>query len=168
MKQMNCLSLTGLIVLASGCAFNRQAVIQTAVGPPPLAVASRAPEGGLAVYSARDIGTPGAPEGVSYHSGYRIYALDGKELRYVDNRVHTSGGDPATVSLPPGRYKVVARAANDGIVTVPAVIEAGKTTIVHLDGSELPRGRETSASDFVRLPDGLIIGWRAKENVNPQ
>jgi hypothetical protein len=131
-------------------------------------VASRAPEGGLAVYSARDIGTPGDPEGVSYHSGYRIYALDGKELKYVDNRVGTLNEDPATVSLPPGTYKVVGKASAFGMVTVPVVVEAGKTTFVRLDRSELPSGGQASGSDFVRLPDGLIIGWRAKENANPK
>lgn len=102
------------------------------------------------------------------HSGYKIYSLEGKALKYVDNRVHTFSGDPATVSLPPGKYKVVARAATFGMVTVAVVIEAGKTTFVHLDGSELASGQQGSASELVRLPDGLIIGWRAKENVNPQ
>jgi len=58
-----------LIVFASRCAFNRHVVLQTAVGPPPLVEASGAPEGGLAVYSALDMGTPVEPEDVRYHSG---------------------------------------------------------------------------------------------------
>jgi len=169
MKYTNYLFPICLIVLASGCALNRHVILQTAVGPPPLVVASGAPEGGLAVYSALGIGTPGEPENVYYHSGYKIYSLDGKMLKYVNNRVGpTYVEDPATVSLSPGRYNVVARAAAFGIVTVPVVIEAGKTTFVHLNGSELTVGRQTSTSEFVRLPDGLIVGWRAKEAGEPK
>ena len=169
MKHTNYFFLVCLIVLASGCAFNRHVVLQTAVGPPPLALASRSAEGGLAVYSALDIGTPGEAEDVSYHSGYKIYSLDGKMFKYINNRVGpTYIEDPATVSLPPGRYNVVARASAFGIVTVPVVIEAGKTTFVHLNGSELTVGRQTSTSGFVRLPDGLIVGWRAKEEGEPK
>src|SRR6266498_3441944 len=165
MKRTNHFILAGLIGLASGCAFKRQSVVLPPVGPPPLVEASRAPEGGLAVYSALDIGAPGEPDNVYYHSGYKIYSLDGKMLQYVNNRVGpTYVEDPATVSLSPGRYNVVARASAFGIVTVPVVIEAGKTTFVHLNGSELAVGRQTSTSGFVRLPDGLIVGWRAKEN----
>lgn len=113
------------------------------------------------MYSASDLGAPGDPENVSYHSGYKIYSLDGKKVKHVSNKVGTYFEDPATVSLPPGEYKVLARATALGMVTVPVVIEAGKTTSVHLDGSELTGGRQISASDFVRLPGGLIIGWRA-------
>jgi len=169
MKHTNYFILAGLIGLASGCAFKRQSVVLAPVGPPPLVEASRAAEGGLAVYSALGIGTPGEPENVYYHSGYKIYSLDGKMLKYVNNRVGpTYVEDPATVSLSPGRYNVVARAAAFGIVTVPVVIEAGKTTFVHLNGSELTVGRQTSTSGFVRLPDGLIVGWRAKEEGEPK
>ncbi len=169
MKQMNYFLAICLIVLASGCAFDRHVVLQTAVGPAPLVPGSRSPEGGLTVYSALDLGTPGEPDNVYYHSGYKIYSLDGKMVKDVNNKVGpTYIEDPATVSLPPGRYNVVARAAAFGTVSVPVVIEAGKTTSVHLDGSELTSGRQTSASDFVRLPDGLIIGWRAKENGEPK
>ena len=169
MKRTNHFILAGLIGLASGCAFKRQSVVLPPVGPPPLVLGSRSPEGGLTVYSALDLGTPGEPDNVYYHSGYKIYSLDGKMVKDVNNKVGpTYIEDPATVSLPPGRYNVVARAAAFGTVSVPVVIEAGKTTSVHLDGSELTSGRQTSASDFVRLPDGLIIGWRAKENGEPK
>jgi hypothetical protein len=50
------------------------------------------------------------------------------------------------------------------MVTVQVVIEAGKTTPVHLDGSKLNQGRRTAASDFVRLPDGFVVGWVARES----
>jgi hypothetical protein len=49
-------------------------------------------------------------------------------------------------------------------VTVPVVIEEGRTTVVHLDGSEVTGRRRNSSADFVRLPDGSIIGWRANDD----
>src|SRR5881409_3376651 len=120
MKHMNYLLPICLIVLASGCAFNRHVVLRTAVGPAPLVPGTRSPEGGLTVYSALDLGTPGEPDNVSYHSGYKIYSLDGKLLKYVNNKAGpTYIEDPVTVSLPSGRYNVVARAAAFGTVTVP-------------------------------------------------
>src|SRR6187200_769279 len=126
-----------LIVLASGCASNRPVLLQTTVGPPPAVAGSRSPDGGLVVYTSLDLGTPGDAEGTRYHSGYRIYSVEGKPLRYVNNKVGTYIDSPVTVSLPRGKYSVVAKAAAFGMVTVPVVIEAGKTTLVHLDGSEL-------------------------------
>src|SRR5439155_10513990 len=101
-----------MIGLTSGCAFKGQNVVLAPVGPPLLVEASRgAREGTLAVYTALDIGTPGEPDHARYHSDYRIYSLDGRSLKYVRNRVATYSEDPVVVSLPPGRYKVVARAS---------------------------------------------------------
>jgi len=164
MKYTKYLFPIGLIVLASGCAFNRPLVLQTAVGPSPFETGTGSPEGRLAVYSALDTGFSSDPDASTHHSDYRIYSADGKQLKYVHNWVGTFIEDPAVVSLAPGRYNVVARAAASGTVTVPIVIEAGKTTSVHLDGSKLADGRKTSDSALVRLPDGWIVGWRAKEN----
>ena len=167
MKHMNYYLLVSLIGLASGCAFKRQNVVLAPVGPPHLVEGiPGARDGGVAVYSALNIGnfTPGELEEVPYHSGYKIYSADGKVLKTVNNKVGSYVEDPPTVSLPPGHYTVVARASAFGIVTVPVVIEAGKTTFVHLNGSELTVGRQTATSEFVRLPDGLIVGWRAKQN----
>jgi len=113
------------------------------------------------VFSAEDFGTPG-DELARYPSGYWLYSAEGKRLKYISNRTGSRGPEPAKVSLPPGRYKVVARAASFGTVTVPVVLEAGKTTFVHLDGSELTGASPNSTSEVVRLPDGLIIGWRLK------
>jgi hypothetical protein len=118
----------------------------------------------LVVYSAWDSGSTEGPEGVLGHSGYTIYSPEGKALKHLDNRVHAFSEEPATVRLLPGKYKIAAEAAAFGLVMVPVVIEAGKTTFIHLDGSELTEGRQGSASDYVRLPDGVIIGWRAKES----
>ena len=168
MNLTNCFSLVCLIALASGCAFNRQVVLDTAVGPPRRLAESRTDEGGLVVYSGFDLGGGGMDSDYNHHSDYKIYSLDGKVLKKVSNRVSTILEDPATVNLPPGKYKAVAKAAGFGMVTVPVVIEAGRTTFVRLDGSELTSGRKTSTNDFVRLPDGLVIGWRAPDETEPK
>jgi hypothetical protein len=159
-KHLNVLLLGCLIGMVSGCA--SQPAVLSPVGPPPLDRPSGAPDAGLSVFSAGDFGTPG-DELAQYHSGYWLYAADGKRLKYINNRAGSQGREPARVSLPPGRYKVLARAAAFGIVTVPVVLEAGKTTFVHLDGSELTGASRTATAEFVSLPDGLIIGWRAKD-----
>jgi|SRR5437667_6721262 len=164
MNQTNYFVPICLIVLVSGCAFNRQVVIQTAVGPPPFESRTGSLEGRLAVFSALDAGMSSDPDASVHHLDYRIFSADGKQLKYVHNWVGTFIEDPAVVSLAPGRYSVVARAVASGTVTVPVIIEAGKTTSVHLDGSKVDDGRKTSESDLVRLPDGWIVGWRAKEN----
>jgi len=164
MKYRNYFFPIGLLVLASGCAYNRPLVLQTAVGSSPFETGTGSPEGRLAVYSTVDTGLSSDPDATAHHSDYRIYSADGKQLKYVHNWVGTFIEDPAVVSHAPGRYNVVARAAASGTVTVPIFIETGKTTSVHLDGSKLTDGRKTSDSDLVRLPDGWIVGWRAKEN----
>src|SRR5438477_13105795 len=168
MKYTNYFFPIGLIVLASGCAFNRDLVLQTTVGPPPFETGTGSPEGRLAVYSTLDTGLSSDPDATAHHSDYRIYSADGKQLKYVHNWVGTFIEDPAVVSHAPGRYNVVARAAASGTVTVPIVIEAGKTTSVHLDGSKPADGRKPSESELVRLPDGWVVGWRAKGDGEPK
>ena len=168
MKHTNYLLPICCVVLGSSCAFNRDVVLQTAVGPPPFKQASHMPEGELVVYSAFDPGMTSDPDASTHHSDYRIYSADGKQLQYVHNWVGTFIEDPAVVSLAPGRYNVEARAAASGAVTVPVMIEAGKTTSVHLDRSNLADGRQPSESELVRLPDGWIVGWRAKGDGEPK
>jgi hypothetical protein len=67
------------------------------------------------------------------------------------------------VTVPVGEYNIVAESESYGRVTVPVVIEADKTTIVHLDrrwpvGTKLAAGAVTK--NLVRLPDGEPIGWK--------
>jgi hypothetical protein len=158
------LLLVCLLSLTS-CALNRQTTLTTPVGPPPSAAVSRAQKGELAVYSALDYGTPTDAEySRRYHSGYKLLTADGTPLKYIYNRLSTFSEDPERVTLPPGLYKITARASAFGSVTLPVLIEAGKTTSVHLDGSELSGWSRGTGSSFVSLPDGLVIGWRAKED----
>src|SRR2546422_9722104 len=46
-------------------------------------------------------------------------------------------------------------------VSVPDVIEQAKTTTVYLDGSGSHLKRMCAETNFVRLPDGSFVGWRA-------
>ena len=160
MNYSNYLPLVCLIALSSGCALDRQIIIQTPVGPPPFIEATRASQGELVVYSELELSNSYDIE-QQYHSGYKLYSSDGTFLQYVENKIGARFEEPVTVSLPPGSYKVVARTAPIGTLSVPVLIEAGKRTVVCLDGTRLARRRRASNSDLVRLPDGSIIGWRA-------
>ncbi len=159
----NPLILACLLGLAQGCAFNRPTILTALVGPPASAVPSLSPKGALAVYSAFDHGTPGDPPYASpHHSGYRLLSAEGSRLKYIYNRTSSFSEDPEIVPLSPGTYKIVATASAFGTVIAPVLIEAGKTTSVHLDRSELPGRPHGPAFEFVSLPNGRIIGWRAK------
>jgi hypothetical protein len=165
MNQINYFLFICLISAATGCSvFKHQNVVLAPVGPVPLTNSSGAPEGQVVVFSAWESGTPGESDNVYYHSGYKIYTHDGKMLNYVDNKIGAHIEDPAVVNLPLGRYTVIAKATAFGNVSVPVVVEAGRTTFVHLNGSEFTAGKPTSASDAVHLPDGSIVGWRAKSD----
>lgn len=166
MKYTIYLSLACSIGFIAGCAyFNRPNILLDPVGPPPRSVGTTdSPDGWLVVYSAWGGGGPPGESSdtpVNHHSDYKIYSSDGKLFKTVNNWTGTYSDDPATVSLLPGRYTVATSVSSLQSVTVPVVIETGKTTSVHLDGSELTAGGQTSTNDFVRLPDGSIIGWRA-------
>lgn len=91
------------------------------------------------------------------HLGYEIDDPSGREVRFVAN--HTSDMDeaPDVVSLPPGRYRIVAESTWCGLVTVPVVIERGRTTVVRLDGS----WRGPGGAGAVRLSNGEIVGVSA-------
>src|SRR5207249_1321638 len=141
------------------CATTRQTTLLPPVGPAPFEQARNSPEGALVVHSAFNPGSTTDQDAYPHHSGYRIYFEDGKHLKSVNNWVATFSEEPAVVGLAPGRYKVVARATRFGTVTVPVVIEAGKTTAVHLDESQLPKRKDRASSDFVHLPNGFAVGW---------
>jgi hypothetical protein len=73
--------------------------------------------------------------------------------------------DPVAVGLPPGKYRVSARANGYGSVTVPVIIEPQQSTILHLEGGgSWPNEPAFNQTNTVRLPDGQIIGWKAASN----
>jgi len=87
----------------------------------------------------------------------------GRLLRTVPNRVGAWGEDPTRVGLMPGRYRIEALANSYGLVSVPVVIVANEVTTVHLEGSpEWPASPAFNAINSVRLPDGVVVGWKAE------
>jgi hypothetical protein len=132
------------------------------VGPvpgQPAAVGST--DGTLMVYSTNEVGADfnsSDPYRQEY-SDYRILATDGKLLQRVHNNSGTIFQDPVPVELPAGKYCVIARANGYGYVTIPVIIEARRSTILHLEGgAPWPGGTAFDQSNTVRLPDGRIVG----------
>ncbi len=79
-------------------------------------------------------------------------------VKFVPNHAYNMDEWPDNVRLPAGNYNIVAESTCCGLVTVPAVIERGKTTTVHLDRNWWPRIK-TSAKELVYLPGGGAVGW---------
>lgn len=96
------------------------------------------------------------------HTRYVIYDSNGKLLRQVDNRSGSFYQTPQTITLSAGEYKVKGRATNSGQVDVPVIIKENKTTTVDLEGTNLPQRKPTGAGQWVRLPDGQVIGMRVE------
>lgn len=165
MKAISILSgLTAGTMLLAGCGGARTALVLEPVGPvPSLAKTESSSDGVLMVYSACEAG-PNFGRRDPYRpvcSDYKILSSTGTLLRAVHNDSGTILQQPAAVSLPAGRYRVVARANGFGTVTVPVIIEAGRSTIVHLEGDSWPRTGPKDSTNLVHLPDGEAIGWRA-------
>lgn len=159
--------LVCLVSLAAmtGCAVRAPLVVRNAVGPQRPHVPRPRTDGDLVVYSATHASTYAQSE-YPVHTGYTIATKDGKQLERIANEAGPFNANPATVRLPPGEYRVTALADRGGFVVVPFIVEAGKKTVVDLDGEALPQHTNSAASDpdWVRLPDGHVVGWRAKEN----
>ena len=103
-----------------------------------------------------------APDAPEVHTAYEIVAANGGVRQTVVNQTGAWGSEPSTVALAPGWYRIVARANGYGKVTVPVLIAAQATTVVHLEGGvSEPEEAKLAGSNTVRLPDGRIIGWRA-------
>jgi hypothetical protein len=165
MKLETFLTLSGLGLVLMGCAASDHSLPIACVGPAPDTAADRvAAKGMLMVYSAytvtadfdrRDIHRP-------EYSDYRLLAADGTALQRVANTSGTILQRPKLVALPPGQYRVVACASGYGWVTVPVRIQAGQTTIVHLQGGVAWPGQpEFTSANAVRLPNGEIVGWKS-------
>ncbi len=152
----------GLLLIA-GCASNQRLLLD-AVGPTPDAWPLSGNKGSLLVYSAR-VASPesGTSRYRDRYSDYKVLSADGKSL--VDEVRNDEGkllGGPTRVTLPPGSYRVLARANGYGLVIVPVLIEKNRTTVIHLEGSFWwPRSSGIFESSPVRLPSGEIVGWRA-------
>ena len=120
--------------LLSGCASDNRGLVFEPVGPSAFQPATANPGGSLVVFSAFDPTAHfnGLPYH-HYHTDYKILSEEGKLLQKVHNDSGTVVEGPVAVSLPPGRYRVVARSNGYGTVTMPVIIEAHQTTTVHLE-----------------------------------
>ncbi len=160
--------LWGFVVAATigalaGCA-TAPLVLNEPVGPNPLIAPSGETAGKLKVYSAteeeHDVGFQTA---YFQRSPYTIYGLDGREIKHVnDNNRSEFLPLPRIVELAPGNYLVEALTAVGfgEPVAVPVVIEAGRTTEVHLNGHWQPPSNAPK-KELVLAPAGFPIGWHA-------
>jgi hypothetical protein len=154
-------------VLVAGCATGKSGITLDAIGPVPgRPAAISSTNGTLMVYSAYEAGAdfnsrdPYRPE----YSDYRIFTTDGKLLQRVHNNSGTILQGPVSAELPPGKYHVIARANGCGYVTVPVIIEARRSTILHLEGGGVwPDESVFNQTNAVRLPYGQVVGSRAHE-----
>ena len=162
-----------LLLFASvltSCVTSPRGLVLETVGPPPGETAEVGASGSLLVFSAFD---PAADFNNSpyrnRYTDYRVYCSDGTQLVKA---VHNDSGKlvegPVRVDLAAGTYRVVARANGYGTVTVPVVIKASQTTLVHLEGSHWwPKNSPIFDSNPVRLPSGQIVGWPALGSGTP-
>src|SRR6185312_14573868 len=141
-----------LMLLTTLGACSTQTVrVPTPVGPAPSFAARRS--GKLIVYTATYVPTVEQSE-YSVHTNYTVATPTDKVIERIGNATGTFNSKPATVELPSGQYHVRAQYDGGGFVIVPVVIEAGKTTVVDLDGEALPQHPADETPDKVRLPDG--------------
>lgn len=150
-------AVAGVATLA-GCA-TTQPVVVAAVGPAG-PVAGRGPTGKLVVFSATTVYTAEQSR-YALHTSYTLYDSRGTQLQKVENRAGLFAADPITLNLAAGEYRIKALAASAGSVIVPVVVAAGRTTTVYLDDTPVPRDLQASSSE-VKLPDGHVVGWRAR------
>jgi hypothetical protein len=147
----------------SGCVQGRSPLVLDPVGPALSNHSAVETNGSLLVFSALDP-TPHF-DGLSYriyYTDYKLFSEEGTFLQSVHNDNGTALEGPKTISLPPGKYCVVANANGYGRVTVPVLVMAHRTTTVHLEGggacaTDTPGVHE----ELVRFPDGRIVGSRA-------
>jgi hypothetical protein len=145
-----------IIPLLAGCA--SKPVVLNSVGPEPVNPEAFIPEGYLQVFSDTKEHVIGDSPPYYTHTGYNIHDPSGKIVEYVPNHIGDMDESPSLVTIPAGNYKIVAQSYSYGRVTVPVVIQAGGTTVVHLDRDWRPSSN-ISSNQVVRLPDKEAVGW---------
>ena len=152
------------IPFVTSCVY--KALALATVGPESIVHASSATKGYLQVFSATQKSVPVVSDDswlLDLHTGYEIYDQSGKESRFVPNHMSNLDTSPDTVTLMAGTYNIVAESTWCGLVTVPVVIQKGKTTVVHLDNNWFPSSN-TPAGKLVFLPNGEAVGWSGESN----
>jgi hypothetical protein len=165
MKQIKTALNIILLAALAGCAAPSpsKVTVEQPVGPdlaPPRVDPGKG-RGQLVVYTATEINDQVDAYSPT-HSSYSIYTMDEKLVKRVDNRSGSFYQNPEPVPLTPGKYKIKGRATNSGEVTVPVIVEEKKTTIVDLEGTHLPQHKPTGAGQWIRLPNGQVIGMRVE------
>jgi len=156
------LAASAIIGLLSGCATST--VLHVPIGPDPASTSVGTVDGTLTVYSAKEQeNNVGFEFPYNQRTDYYIYDSSGKEAEHItDNNKGHFEAVPRGIELSPGKYNVKALAAV-GLgewVTIPVVIESGRTTEVHLNGSWRPPA-DAPQHDIVQSPGGFPMGWRA-------
>jgi hypothetical protein len=150
-----------MVAVLTGCI--SKPVALAPVGPGGGAPMSSAGVGSLEVFSVteKSISTDSEDHWFcDLPTGYEIYDSSGKDYRFVANHLGNMDEWPDTVELPAGHYTVEARSKYCGVVTVPVIIEKGKTTVIHLDDDWNPPPG-TPQAKIVFLPDGSAVGWHS-------
>ena len=142
----------------AGCA--RERVMLEAVGPASPGTRVGDGPGRLVVFTAQEQTASGEVTYQNY-TGYRVLTPEGKQVQYVRNQSGGRDGQPDFVSLPAGSYVVLATAERLGAVSVPVVVQALKTTEVHLRPGWKPDLADQAKSALIRFPNGQPVGWRA-------
>ena len=169
MKVFFTLTIITAGALLSGCAIEKNATVLDTVGPPmSQSTAASSTNGTLVVYSAYEVNAdfnardPNSPE----YSDYNILTADDRLLQKVHNNSGTILQEAVPVGLSPGKYHIVAHSNGYGYLVVPVIIAAGQTTTLHLEGDGFwPNESAFNRINAVRLPDGVVIGWKAATNL---
>ncbi len=175
MKCASLIAVSSTVVCLVGCASPAQLTVADPVGPAPTTGVVKSAGSQLEVYTARER----APLDInkeeflwnndfgrndflyeSAHTDYTIYTMDGMVFEHVKNARNYEDPQPAVVSLPPGEYKIKARAQDYGWVNIPVVIEAHKLTVVNLQRDPNPAVGSVDRAEAVLLGGDRIVGWR--------
>ena len=148
-----------LLTAVPACTSPRNPAVLQPVGPAPTDQARHQTDGYLVVYSAWSnfVDQGSTP----HHSRYVIAPDDRSAPREIINHVDRFDEGPIRVPLSPGSYRVKARSAHFGRVTVPVVIKPRQTTFVYLDGALHVNASSGEQATAVKLPDGEVVGWSA-------
>ncbi len=172
MKAFFTLTLISAIAVLSGCATGKNGLALDPVGPSPDQPATvNSTNGTLLVYSAYDVNADfaGRDRRSPEYSDYKILTIDGNLLQKVHNNSGTILQEAVPVELSPGKYHVMAHSNGYGYLVVPVVIAAGQTTTLHLEGDGFwPNESAFNQTNAVRLPDGVVIGWKAATNLQSE
>lgn len=164
MKILSICAASAFVLALTGCVSERDHLVLAQVGPVRASVPDKSSEGFLKVYSAYDAGAHFYSRNYDGRefSDYSIFDATGQLIRKVQNSTDSILEAPATISLPPGQYKVIARANGYGNVTVPVVIKRDQQTVLHLEGGgTASEFAGTAPNETVCLPDGRIVGYRS-------